>query len=158
LRLRHWGNPFREAKEVTVPRPFALAADSIPGRLTTGAYILHSGLAKLRGGPEQAQGTHKAASKAYPFLAPVPPAVFLRALGASEVAVGSALLLPLVPDALAGAALTAFAAALLGMYARTPDMRQPHSIWPSRAGIAVSKDVWMVGVGLGLVLKARRAA
>jgi uncharacterized membrane protein YkgB len=37
------------------------------------------------------------------------------------------------------------------MYARTPAMRKPGSIWPSQAGVAVSKDVWMLGIGLGLV-------
>lgn len=29
---------------------------------------------------------------------------------------------------------------------------KPGSIWPSQAGIGVSKDVWMLGIGLGLVL------
>jgi uncharacterized membrane protein YkgB len=37
------------------------------------------------------------------------------------------------------------------MYARTPAMHKPGSIWPSQAGVAVSKDVWMLGIGLGLV-------
>jgi hypothetical protein len=56
-----------------------------------------------------------------------------------------------VPNAVAGAALTGFSGSLLAMYARTPSMRMPGSIWPSRTGIAVSKDVWMLGIGLGLV-------
>ena len=30
-------------------------------------------------------------------------------------------------------------------------MRKPGSIWPSQTGIAVSKDVSMLGIGLGLV-------
>jgi hypothetical protein len=34
-------------------------------------------------------------------------------------------------------------------------MRAPRpcagSIWPSQTGVAVSKDVWMLGIGLGLV-------
>jgi hypothetical protein len=30
-------------------------------------------------------------------------------------------------------------------------MHKPGSIWPSQAGVAVSKDVWMLGIGLGLV-------
>jgi hypothetical protein len=76
---------------------------------------------------------------------------FLRILAASEIAIGTALLVPVVPNAVAGAALTGFSGSLLAMYARTPAMRKPGSIWPSQAGIAVSKDVWMLGIGLGLV-------
>jgi hypothetical protein len=34
-------------------------------------------------------------------------------------------------------------------------MRKPGSIWPSRAGIGVSKDIWMVGIGLGLMLSGQ---
>jgi len=55
---------------------------------------------------------------------------------------------------LAGAALTGFSGALLAMYGRTPALRRPGSIWPSQAGTAVSKDVWMLGIGLGLVTGA----
>jgi hypothetical protein len=84
-------------------------------------------------------------------LQQIPPERFLRILAASEIAIGTALLVPVVPNALAGAALTGFSGSLLAMYARTPSMRKPGSIWPSRTGIAVSKDVWMLGIGLGLV-------
>jgi hypothetical protein len=31
-------------------------------------------------------------------------------------------------------------------------MHQPASVWPTPKGIAVSKDVWMLGIGAGLVL------
>jgi hypothetical protein len=37
-------------------------------------------------------------------------------------------------------------------------MRKPGSIWPSRTGIAVSKDVWMFGIGLGLLADALEGA
>jgi hypothetical protein len=33
-------------------------------------------------------------------------------------------------------------------------MRQPGSIWPTQQGIAVSKDIWMLGIGLGLLADA----
>ncbi len=125
---------------------------SVPGRLATGGYILHSGLAKWHGSTEQATGVHNMAVGAYPFLKSIPPTRFLRLLAAAEIATGSALLLPLVPDVLAGAALTAFSGGLLTMYARTPALRKPGSIWPSPSGIAISKDVWMLGVGLGLMV------
>ena len=69
-----------------------------------------------------------------------------------EIATGTVLLLPLVPSKLAGLALTGFSSALLTMYWRTPAMHEPGSIWPTRAGTAVSKDVWMLGTGLGLLM------
>ena len=124
----------------------------VPQRLATGAYILHSGLEKWRGSPQQAEGVHGTAAGAYPFLADIPPATFLRALSVGEIAVGALLLLPFVPNRVAGTALTGFSGALLGMYLRTPALHRPASVWPSPQGIAVSKDVWMLGIGAGLVL------
>jgi hypothetical protein len=59
-----------------------------------------------------------------------------------------------VPGALAGVALTGFSGSLLTMYLRTPAMHKPGSVWPTQAGIGVSKDVWMLGIGLGLVAGA----
>lgn len=128
------------------------AVRSVPGRVVTGAYILHSGLDKWSGGAEQAAGTHGMAATAFPFLRRIPPRAFLKALAAAEIGVGAALLTPLVPNRLAGGGLAAFSGSLLGMYARTPAMRRPGSLWPSRAGTAVSKDVWMFGIALGLIL------
>ncbi len=127
-------------------------ARQLPQRLATGAYILHSGLDKWRGSPQQAEGVHGTAAGAYPFLANIPPTTFLRALAVGEIAVGSLLLLPFVPNRVAGTALTGFSGALVGMYLLTPEMRRPASVWPSPKGIAVSKDVWMLGIGAGLVL------
>lgn len=124
----------------------------LPQRLATGAYILHSGLQKWRGSPQQAEGVHGTAAGAYPFLANIPPQTFLRALSVGEIAVGSLLLLPFVPNRIAGTALTGFSGALVGMYLLTPEMHQPASVWPTPKGIAVSKDVWMLGIGAGLVL------
>jgi hypothetical protein len=72
-------------------------------------------------------------------------------LSAGELAVGAALLTPFVPPALAGAALTGFSGALVAMYLRTDDLHRPGSIWPTAKGIGVSKDVWMLGIGLSLL-------
>ena len=131
-----------------------IAARDIPVRLVTGAYIAHSGLDKWRGSVEQAQGLHATAANAFPVLGPIPPRRFLRLLAAGEVLTGSLLLAPIVSNGVAGSALTVFSASLLALYARTPTLRQPGSIWPSRTGIAVSKDVWMFGIGLGLLADA----
>ena len=125
-----------------------------PLRLATGAYILHSGIEKWSGGEQQAQGVHGMAAGAFPFLKGMQPAVFLKSLSLGEVAVGAALLAPVVPPAVAGAALTGFSGALLTMYLRTPALHKPGSIWPTQNGIGVSKDVWMLGIGLGLLTDA----
>ena len=127
-------------------------ARDLPGRIAAGGYILHAGLEKWQGDGARAEALHRMASGAFPALKPIPPERFLRMLAASEIAVGGALLAPVIPGAVAGAALTGFSGALLGMYARMPALRKPRSIWPSQAGTAVSKDVWMLGIGLGLIV------
>ena len=129
-------------------------ARDLPGRIATGAYILHSGLDKWRADETRATALHGMAAGAFPVLNRIPPARFLRLLAASEIAIGAALLAPIGPNALAGAALTGFSSSLVTMYARTPALRKPGSIWPSQAGVAVSKDIWMLGIGLGLVADA----
>lgn len=48
--------------------------------------------------------------------------------------------MPVVPPALAGAALTAFAAGLLRLYLRTAGMREEGSPCPTVQGMAVAKD------------------
>lgn len=124
----------------------------LPARLVTGAYIVHSGLGKLHAGEETAAQYHGMASGAYPQFQRLSPGQFTRLLGASEVALGTALLLPVVPSALAGGGLAAFAGGLLGLYARIPGMRQPGSIWPTQQGMALSKDSWMFGIGVSMLL------
>lgn len=124
---------------------------NIPTRLATGGYILHSGLEIWGGGEDQAKAIHPMAAGAFPFLAKVPPATFLKAVSAAEIGVGAALLTPFLPNRVAGAVLSAFAAALVTMYLRTPSLHKPGSVWPTQAGIVISKDVWMLGIGLGLL-------
>jgi uncharacterized membrane protein YphA (DoxX/SURF4 family) len=129
--------------------PFHLT--DTPGRIASGAFVLHSGIEKWSGSAETAQGVHGMAATAFPFVAKVPPARFLKALAAGEIAVGALLVAPIVPRRVAGLALTGFSASLLAMYARVPGMRRPGSVWPTPQGIAVSKDVWLLGIGLGLL-------
>jgi uncharacterized membrane protein YphA (DoxX/SURF4 family) len=129
---------------------------NVPTRLATGAYILHTGLEKWSGSEQQAQGVHGMASGAFPFLKGVRPTDFLKSLSVGEIAVGAVLLAPVVPSAVAGAALTGFSGALLTMYLRTPALHRPGSIWPTQNGVGVSKDVWMLGIGVGLLLDAAR--
>jgi len=132
----------------------SIKARDLPGRVTTGAYILHAGLQKWHADEARASAVHGVAAAAFPVLKRLPPAKFVRLLAMGEVGTGAALLTPLVPTSVAGAALSAFSGALLAMYARTPAMRVPGSMWPSQAGTAVSKDVWMLGIGLGFLADA----
>ena len=124
-----------------------------PLRITTGAFILSAGLDKWKGDEQTAAQLHGFASGTYPFVKQIEPPNFLKLLAASEIAVGSALLLPVVPAAVAGAALVGFSAGLLGLYVRTPGMRRgrldPRS---TPQGLPISKDVWMLGAGLGLLV------
>jgi hypothetical protein len=124
-----------------------------PGRIATGAYIVNSGISKLKVDDQAATGIHGMASGAYPVLGKVSPAVFTKALAITEIAVGSALLLPIVPAGLAGLALTGLAGGLLGMYVRTPGVHDS-KLRPTHAGTALAKDIWMAGIGIGLVVDA----
>jgi hypothetical protein len=132
----------------------AAIARRTPGRIASGAFILNSGLAKWSADEETAARLHGMAAGSYPFLARLKPKDFAKLLSAAEIALGSALLLPVVPGALAGAGLVAFSGGLLGLYARTPGMRQEDGLRPTQQGIPLAKDVWMLGIGLGLVIDA----
>lgn len=132
------------------------AWEDLPIRIATGGFILSSGLEKLSADTERAAGLHGFASGAYPLLDSIPPERFVKALAVSEVGLGAALLLPIVPSRLAGAGLAAFAGGLLGLYLRTPGMRQEGSFRPTEQGIPLAKDVWMAGAGLSLMAADRR--
>ena len=130
-----------------------LHARRVPERLVTGAFILHAGWGKWNGSEQQATALQGMAAGAFPPLGAISPTTFLRLLAAGEIATGAALLNPILPDTLAGVVLTGFSGALLAMYWRTPTMRKPGSIWPTQAGTAVSKDVWMLGIGVGMLTR-----
>jgi hypothetical protein len=125
-----------------------------PGRVVTGAFILTSGLGKLGADDDTAKQLHGMAAGAYPLLEKVPPKPFVRALAASEIAMGAVLLLPVVPAGLAGLALVGFSGSLLGMWWRTPGMHEEGSVKPTQQGIPIAKDAWMLGIGTSLILDA----
>jgi hypothetical protein len=124
----------------------------LPQRIATGAFILNAGIGKLSADEETAAQLHGFAVGTYPFLAKLKPKDFVRLLAGTEIALGSALLLPVVPSAVAGAGLAAFSGGLLGLYVKTPGMRKEGTPLPTQQGIPLAKDVWMLGVGLGLVI------
>jgi hypothetical protein len=127
-------------------------ARHLPPRIAAGAFILNSGLGKLSADEETAARLHGFAVGTYPFLGKIKPKDFAKLLAVSEIALGSALLVPVVPAGLAGAGLAAFAGGLLGLYVKTPGMRKEGSIFPSQQGTPIAKDVWLAGIGLGLVI------
>jgi hypothetical protein len=128
-----------------------------PGRLVTGAFILNAGIGKLGADEDTAHALHGMASGAYPQLAKIEPNLFLKGVAVSEVALGAALLLPIVPAGIAGLGLVAFSGSLLGMWWRTPGMHADGSPRPTQSGTAVAKDIWMLGIGAGLVIDAATA-
>ncbi len=129
----------------------------VPLRLAAGPFLLHAGADKLATEDEErAKRLHAFASATYPVLARVEPRVFVRLLGTAEVALGVALLVPIVRGRLAGLALSAFSAGLLGLYLRTPGMRRQGSLRPTAEGTALAKDVWLLGIGLALATDKKR--
>lgn len=124
----------------------------LPIRVTTGAFILNSGLGKRGIDGESAAGLQGMAKGAIPQLGQVSPKTFAGALSAGEMALGAALLAPFVSPVLAGAGLTAFGAGLVQLYLKTPGMHEEGSVKPTQNGIGLAKDVWLVGAGLSLLL------
>ncbi len=125
----------------------------VPSRLATGAFILNSGLSKRNADAGTAAGMHGMAAGTYPFLGKLESQKFAKLLSTGEIALGAALLFPLIPTGLAGAGLAAFSAGLVGLYLKTPGMREEGSIKPTSDGIGIAKDVWMLGIGLGFVIE-----
>jgi hypothetical protein len=113
----------------------SIKAGHLPQRIAAGAFILNSGIGKLSADEETAAQLHGFAAGTYPFLNKLKPGDFVRALAVTEIALGAALLIPVVPAAVAGAGLAAFSGGLL-----------------AQQGTALAKDIWMAGIGLGLVI------
>jgi hypothetical protein len=92
----------------------------MPPRLITGAYFLNAGLSKRDADDATAGQLHGFASGTYPVLGKLEAKRFTGLLSTAEIAIGAALVVPVVPAWLAGAGLTAFALGTLGLYLRTP--------------------------------------
>ncbi|WP_344320733.1 hypothetical protein [Streptomyces macrosporus] len=127
-------------------------ARRLPLRAAVGAFLLNSGLSKIDVGEEAAGGLHGFAAGTYPFVKQMEPRRFVGILSKTEIGLGAALLLPVVPAAVAGAGLTAFSLGTLGLYLRTPGMRREGSLRWTEQGLPLAKDVWMLGIGVSLVI------
>jgi uncharacterized membrane protein YphA (DoxX/SURF4 family) len=132
----------------------SIKARHFPARIATGAFILSSGLDKRAADEQTAAQLHGLTAGTYPVAKKIDPVTFARVLSTGEIALGAALLLPVVPTLVAGAGLAAFSAGLLGLYLRTPGMRREGSLRPTQQGLPIAKDVWMLGAGIGMVVDA----
>ena len=126
----------------------------LPPRLAAGAYILNSGLGKRGLDEESAAGLQAMGANAYPQLKEMSPQDFGKLLSTGEIALGAALLAPIVPSWLAGLGLTAFSGSLLKMYLNTPGLTEEDGVRPTSDGVPIAKDVFMLGIGLGLLVDA----
>ncbi|ACQ81009.1 conserved hypothetical protein [Beutenbergia cavernae DSM 12333] len=129
----------------------AFALRRIPPRVAAGAFILNSGLGKSSLDAETAAHLHAQAVRAFPQLKDIDPKEFGKLLSAAEIGLGGALLLPFVPSGLAGLGLAGFSGALLWMYHKTPGATVD-GVRPTPSGIGLAKDVFMLGIGLGLLV------
>ncbi|GAA5190112.1 hypothetical protein GCM10023322_44460 [Rugosimonospora acidiphila] len=123
-----------------------------PLRVAIGAFFLNSGLSKWNLEGQAAEGMHGMAAAAVPPLGRVRPATFARVLAMTEIALGGALIVPLVPSALVGTGLCGFGGGLMRLYWSTPGTHQPGNPRPTQQGIPLAKDSWLVGAGLTLLL------
>lgn len=126
----------------------------VPLRVATGAYILNSGIGKLKAGDEEAEQLHGWTSSVYPVFKDMKARDFTKLVAYGEIGLGAALLFPKVPSAVAGAGLAAFGVGLTGLYLNTPAMTKDDGIRPTPEGIGVAKDVWLVGAGLTLATQS----
>ncbi|MDD9205212.1 hypothetical protein PU560_01880, partial [Georgenia sp. 10Sc9-8] len=126
----------------------------VPPRLAIGAFILNSGISKRNLDEDSAAGLQAMAANAYPQLKEMSPKDFGKLVSTSEMALGAALLLPVVPTWLAALGLTAFSGSLVKMYLSTPGMTQEDGIRPTQDGTGIAKDVWMLGAALGMLVDA----
>ncbi|MBP2373564.1 DoxX family membrane protein [Paeniglutamicibacter psychrophenolicus] len=126
-------------------------------RLVSGAYILNSGIGKLRLPAESAQGLHSMTANAIPQVEKLEPAVFGKAVAVGEIGLGAALLTPFLPSRLVGLGLGAFAAGLVAVYLKTPGLTESDGIRPTANGGAMAKDFWLAGIAAALVFGRGKA-
>lgn len=124
----------------------------VPARLAAGAFILNSGMGK-RGMPDDgAAGLQQMAAHAFPQLKDMSPKDFGRLISTGEIALGVALLTPLVPTWLAALGLAGFSGGLLRMYKKVPGLTLSDGIRPTADGNAIAKDVFLAGIAGTLLL------
>ena len=125
-------------------------------RLVSGAFILNSGIGKLKLAPEHAAGLQEAAQRVIPQVSSWTPEQFGSRLAYSEIAVGAVILTPFVSSRLAGLALGAFSGGLVATYLKSPGMTEADGIRPTSAGTAMAKDFWLAGIAVALLFHRKK--
>ncbi|WP_315914538.1 DoxX family membrane protein [Arthrobacter sp. lap29] len=126
-------------------------------RLVSGAFILNSGIGKLKITPEHAAGLQSAAQQVFPQVAAWKPEQFGSRLAYTEVALGAFILAPFVSSRLAGLALGGFSGGLVATYLKSPGMTEQDGIRPTSAGTAMAKDFWLAGISLALLFHRKKS-
>jgi hypothetical protein len=124
----------------------------LPLRLAIGAFFLNSGLEKRTLEEVPATALHGMSVGALPPLKHVKPTTFTKLLSGTELAIGTALVLPVVPSIVVGAALCGFSAGLLRVYWATPGLHHQGNPRPTQAGVPLAKDLWLFGAGLTMII------
>ncbi|MEW6474384.1 MAG: hypothetical protein AB1679_19195 [Actinomycetota bacterium] len=108
-----------------------MRARNMPLRAAAAGVLLLSGLSKRALNDEEANRLHALTVEAFPQLAPLEPESLVDLLARAEIALGSSLLIPLVPSGILGAGLVGFAAGLLRVYWTAPGLHQPGRLRPT---------------------------
>ena len=130
---------------------------NVPTRLATGAYILHAGWGKWHGNEEQAAGAQGMASGAFPMFNTMNATDFLKMLSVGEMAVGAALLAPVVPPRDRRGSVDRLRGSAGDHVPAHRQLAQARQHLADSARHRVSKDVWMLAIGLGLILDEIRS-
>lgn len=126
-------------------------------RSIPGAFILNAGIEKLSLDEESASGLQQMAATGIPAVKNLSPKQFGKAVAWGEIAVGGALLTPVVSNRIAGFALGAFSAGMLSMYFRNDDMTQDDGVRPSQDGTPLAKDLWLAAIAVALIDSGRKS-
>lgn len=120
-------------------------------RIVPGAFILNSGIGKLRLPPEAAESLQSMAVRGVPPLKKLTREQFGKFISYGEISVGAALLLLFIPNKIAGLALAAFSGSLVSMYLRTPGLTESDGVRPTQDGTPIAKDSWLLAIAIALI-------
>ena len=125
-----------------------------PLRLSTGAFVVNSGITTFNADIEASKKLQANAARLVPQVERMDPRTFAKMLAAGEVTLGAALILPVVPAAIAGLGLSAFAASLLAAQRPANGQHAEGMNEPPTQAAPTATDAWMLGAGLSLFLDA----
>ena len=125
-----------------------------PLRLSTGAFVVNSGIGTFNADDETTKRLQTTAARLVPQVERMQPRTFAKVLAAGEVTLGTALILPVVPAAVAGLGLSAFAASMLAAQRPTNGQHADGPGQPATQATPNATDAWMLGAGISLLLDA----